>query len=227
MSTNISLGWTKEGTAGYALDANDLMFLPRGVRQTSTYVCVVWNAVDGLFIATGGSVTATFATSGGAFNKGYANLSCNNLSLLGSNIPSSNTTIRGWVQPNPTNNSSGIFFGMRDVIPTESQQKHIGLILTGTTLQLVKYYYYGAHTVLLSMTMTADFHYISLIRNGTVITVFIDGVLSGTYTSALLTGTGGYAQILVDYGGGFRFTEIQVSKVARDGSFVPGNLLGF
>ena len=229
MSTDISLGWTKEGTSGIVLDANDQMLLSRGVcAVTGGYYFP--NLAGASWVFAGSSaVSASYTATGGVFGKGItAAGTFNPGSIAGVNIPAnSDFTLRGWF--NAT--SATLFFDLQNILATGTN-KCIGMILTpeGSLYVILHPTTSTTGTTLISVSIGTGFHYISLIKSGMVLSLYVDGVLKGSYTLPSLTAAAIPVKLINSfYGGGtnIQFADMQQSKVARDGSFIPGNLFGY
>jgi len=247
MSTDITLGWTKEGAAGYAMDANCLTFLGKGIVLHSAGVFTNYKAIDlvngdeRILVTYRGDtytgIEASRVASGGPFGRAYISIGNSRtgaaqsgsyyLSSINSGTP---ITMRGYIRKSSSANTSVQFFTLASVTKVSGLDKHVYLCYSGTTL-LIAQGNPDYQSTLATVSGVADgWHYITMLKNGSTVTVFLDGsqvaqislpgTPNATYTIYPLVCRAGANS-------GFGFSDVNVNSVLKDGSFVPGNDFGY
>jgi len=198
MSTDITLGWTKEGTAGYVLDDNDVFAIGLGTLTGDA------STVEDFFGKIISSKTAVISNTNLIFGK---NTACTAVSSLNLTL-NSTTTISFWLI---TRWSLTVF----------SLNFSGGYIdIAGDTTGYVRSSLGSQIPVAFSIG-TPYFVRIILNADNTML-VYVNGVLIGSTTFSLRT----LNSISCQTSYGF-IRDLVISKVARSGSFVPTNILGY
>jgi len=241
LDTDTTNGWVRGaciGSAGYALDANDLLHLGRIVQSISNNYYTPNNAT-GTMLNYGyhTAISASGSNTGGVFNKGYALAYLNNTASISSinvTIPAgSDFTIRGWLHIDWADQRSIAYFNMENILTTGTKKSlnigfnygdlklfsHAGSATTSPSDELFS----------ASAATSAGYKYIAVTKTGMVLSFYSNGVLIGTYTlPTLASSTILVTPVLARYTPlTAKFMDICVSKVVRNGSFVPSDILGF
>jgi len=244
LDTDPTNGWVRgacppvitcPGAAGYALDASDILMLPRGIIYAGgNYIQI--NAATGERVDYGSSgISASSFTYGGKFGRGYntayiisagSSISCGNIA---SGTP---ITVRGFINTDNSNNINVLFFSLCDVTKVSGSNKGISLCWSYRDLLLMQGNPVRETTLLtMSNAITSYWSYITMQKNGSTITIFVDGAQKGQITipgtqnaaytiyPVLAPGTPAY--------GSMGFFDINVSQTIRNGTFVPGDNFGY
>ncbi len=234
MATDLATrGWQRaacppsSGSAGYALDGNSKIFLPRNLMVTDAYYFP--NLATGSMVSSPAStgLSITSATTGGVFNHG--NISFNTtsgaLKTIDFNYQVSHTTtftIRGWID---TSVNTPFFFSVANTDPN-----HVGFQVNNGTIGFgtINSAWSGWVSADAVATTTPGYHYITVTHTAGTLSLYVDGVLQYTRFGVINSSLRNLVLCAVAATGRtLRFVDIEYSNVVRDGSFVPGNILGF
>jgi len=251
LDTDTTNGWVRgacAGSAGYAPDDNDLFLLSGGVNVDSNGITTVFNhAKKSLHIAAYGIESSiSYVPTGGVFNRGFL-MPYYRFDGADVTIPAnSDFTIRAWLQPTLSWESvNAALFVMNNIMDTASRKTlYISFVFLDGTFRLSAMDYQNVNDTRFSVPLTtigmstSTFSYLTIIKTGNVLTFFVNGANIGSYTMPSVT-TSAFTislakQISSSTSGkqyntpsGHYLMDYQVSKVARNGAFVPGNVFGF
>ena len=197
MSTDITLGWTKEGTAGYVLDDNDVFAIGLGTLtgDASTVEDFYGKIISSKVVAKS-NTNLVFGKNTMEINTSFLNLTLNSTATI------SFWLIGNWSATVFTLGFTGGYIDMAGGGYIRSSQTGVQIPVTFTP-------------------RTPYFVRIILNANNTML-VYVNGVLIGSTTFSLRT----LNSISCQTSNGF-IRDLVISKVARSGSFVPANILGY
>ncbi len=243
LDTDTTNGWIREacppvvvcpGTAGYALDGNDMLHLGRIVQSANGSMYSPNNAT-GTMSNWGYSsgIAVTGYTTGGVFNKGFVyayrnNTSGNTIEVTGLS-GTDNWTMRGWIEVRYEDQRQNSYFNATNILTTAYPSLHIGFYYG--QLQLIENNSSNIGSALFtSANIGLGFKYITITKQGRVLSFYVNGSYIGSYTlptqttSAIVLKPIAALTIPSQF---HRFMDICVSNVVRNGLFVPTGILGF
>jgi len=253
LDTDTVNGWVRKacsGSAGYALDDNDTLLLTGAAAMSNSFQHTFWklplkNVIPRNTALTAGSPTGTngnFYLYEDTTNLLFGKSTIAAMGISGISLPNSTNiafgsytdfSIAGWVKYNNTGDAAatkiwwlhswgdpwtGIAFTLEGqkigVYATTSSS-----ISAGTSSRI--YLSTGGYPL-------NTWFYLNIVRSSGVLSIYVNGVLVGqvsettAYPNTFFNPTeGGAAAYFAS------MQDIRVSKVARDGSFVPGNVFGY
>jgi len=235
-------GWQRaacppsSGSAGYVLDDNDICSVGVGVFQAGNF--------DQLASPTSYRTLPSYHTYGGNRSPAVLNpdntLGDNTYPLFGKTVLKLASTSGGVVNVStpygnyacPAANDWTLSTWM--YIPsTIGYAEYVYIDAPGTRLRIqnksVALYLYPTWDGSTSSLPTNTWFYMRVIRTGATVKLYISGVEIGTITTRYATTSDVYALNIQGFlnSRAIFIRDFVVAKTARDGLFVPGNLLGF
>ena len=245
LDTDTTNGWIREtcppvvvcpGTAGYALDSSDMLHLGRiAVQNNGTYYTP--NHATGDMLNFGYYTTNYLAgyKTGGAFSKGYLSASVFNggtsqiqvTGLSGGH----NWTMRGWIEITNSDQRQLAYFDVTNILTTGTYKSlNVGFYYGQLKLLSHNGAFTGVEVFSASTGSGFGFKYITMTKQGNVLSFYSNGVFIGSYTLPTLTSSAITIKPVLGVTSSYQtanFMDINVSYVVRNGLFVPTGILGF